>query len=240
MPSNTFNISAFLGDISKNGTLQTNRFAVDIPVNDSSVAGFLSFRAESVNIPGVQLNTAQIKRYGISQPQKMAMGISAFPDVSISFIEDSQNSIWKFFYAWLNKIYQFTGYSGKPAYNLDYKENYVLDIIIHVYDNTSKEVTTIKLKEAYPTSLGDVQMSWSQNNNLFRVNASFTYTEWEETHIAETITAPIALSQFNPTPDSYSSTFTSSSITTSQTSPTTTDVNNTPGLPSTAGLGFGL
>ena len=183
MANNTFNVSNFLSELKSNGILQTNKFMIDIANKDNNLVQAINLRAESVNLPGVALDIQSIRRYGIGPVQKMASGIN-FPDVSISFIDDSVNTIWKYLYGWFNTIFQYTGNSNKPLYALEYKENYISDIIIHVYDTVGKEVTTIKLKEAFPTNLSDVSLSWADKSSFFKTTATFAYTEWEEVIIA--------------------------------------------------------
>ena len=39
---------------------------------------------------------------------------------------------------------------------------------------------SVIMKQAFPINLGDIPLSWSDNNNLMRVNASFAFTEWYE------------------------------------------------------------
>jgi len=198
LPSNTFNINSFLSEIGKNGVLQTNKFAIDIGDGAAgSISDMISLRAESVNLPGISLDAPSTRRYGISPVQKMPMNIGAFPDVTISFIDDKQTSIWKAMYNWMNTIYQFTVPDNKPMYALEYKDNYTKDILIHVYDNAGEERTTIRLKEAFPMSLADVSLSWSQNDNLWKTNVSFAYTEWQEEGVAANITNNITI-QANP------------------------------------------
>ena len=173
MPVNAFNISNFLSEIQKTGVLHTNKFMVDILSGNSDLVKSINLRAENVNIPGVNLDITQVKRYGIGPFQKIATGI-IFPDVSISFIDDSVNTVWKYLYQWFNGIFQYTGNSNKPLYTFSYKDNYVADILIHIYSNDGTEVTRINLKEAFPTILGDVSMGWSNNNQIFKVHRIWT------------------------------------------------------------------
>jgi T4-like virus tail tube protein gp19 len=197
MPVNAFNISNFLSEIQKTGVLHTNKFMVDILSGNSDLVKSINLRAENVNIPGVSLDITQVKRYGIGPIQKIATGI-IFPDVSISFIDDSVNTVWKYLYQWFNGIFQYTGNSNKPLYTFSYKDNYVADILIHIYSNDGTEVTRINLKEAFPTILGDVSMGWSNNNQIFKVQANFAYTEWEEVSIASKMPAPGPVAQSTP------------------------------------------
>lgn len=211
MPSQGFKISDFKSNIQNNGVLQTNKFLVEIldfnrnltnlQLDTSNISELMKFRAESVNIPGVSLDTLSTRRYGIGPTQKIAQGVN-FPDISISFIDDAKNSVWKYLYGWLNYIFQFTGSSNKPAYTLKWKNEYVVDILIHVYDNEGKEVTTIKLKEAFPTNLNDIGLSWSETNNLLRTTASFSYTEWEEVIVATKIKPDNNINFLHPIPQS--------------------------------------
>lgn len=208
-----FNIDQFVGNVSRSGTLQTNRFEVRMRP-PGVVAGrgrqyygtademsrLLTFRAQEVKVPGVNMDTYDHRRYGVGPRQKTVTNVN-FSDVGITFLETSENEVFKFFYDWTNYIFDYSGIGGArlgqvnyPAsFTAQYREDYSTDIEIHVYnaagttktenmptveDSEVKPVTIIHMFEAYPTSIGDSSLSWDNNNSLYKVNVSFTFTSW--------------------------------------------------------------
>lgn len=113
-----FNISEYKSYIGKTGTLPTNKFYVDIPiprvlfrseilVNNirRSMPTFgenLSFRAESVRVPGVTMQMTSVNRYGIGPIQKYPFNAN-FTDTSMTFLADKESLVWIFFYNWLRR-----------------------------------------------------------------------------------------------------------------------------------------
>ena len=197
-----FNISEFSSHISKTGTLQTNKFLVEIPTiklytdnggDNSDLQRLITYRAESVHVPGVSLDVQSVHRYGVGPIEKYPTNVN-FTDNSITFIDDAENTVWKYMYDWMNVIFQYSGNDQTNrigSYTLQYKENYAVDIKISVFGNDGVKVSSIVLVEAFPISLEDVSLSWSTNSSLFKVSARFSFKTWyEETYTPFTQTVP--------------------------------------------------
>ena len=146
----------------------------------------VAMRAERVNQPGVQLATSNVRRYGVGPLEKKPFSAS-FGDVSIGFLGDSQGVVHQFFYAWLNGIVNFrdipTGAGvadnfGKTPFEVEYRDNYKTIIDIITYDETQQKIGVIKLYNAYPTGVSDIQRDWAGINDVVRVNVIFTYSHW--------------------------------------------------------------
>lgn len=195
-----FNIASFSSEIGKTGYLQTNKYLVGFnsppilqnfvidgkPVNE--IEKMIQIRADSVKIPGIALLMADANRYGIGPVQKMPYNAS-FTTNSISFIADRKAAIYKYFYTWINGIFEFAGATGSivngkstlsrgASYQTEYKDNYTTDLHIYVFDNTGRQIKEIVMLKAFPESLNEVPMSWNQNNELMKVTVSFTFRDW--------------------------------------------------------------
>jgi len=201
----SFNIAEFKGNISSGGILQNNKFVVFIPIppfifqtffndignalfNVTSSYNFL-YRAEQASIPGISIQTQDVRRMGMGVAEKMPYNV-AFQDTSISFLADSKGDIHRFFYSWLSNIANFKqsalgtiasafgfGSSG-PSYEVDYKSNYATDIYIFVFDNVGNMVKTITLYDAYPVSLSETPLDWSSTNTAMKINVGITFKQW--------------------------------------------------------------
>jgi hypothetical protein len=77
-------------------------------------------------------------------------------------------------------IFDFVGTSGgsQASYKTEYKRYYQTDIGILLHNNEGALVNSVVLKEAYPVSLSDVNLSWSENNKLYEFSVRFTFKEW--------------------------------------------------------------
>lgn len=177
------NIREFASNIARYGTLPTNRYEVLINpptflIGDGTTSR-LQYRAESVSIPGVTVDTADTRRWGIGPREKFGTNVN-FSDIGISFLDEDGNNIHKYLYKWVNSIFRFasTNENASPTYYTEYKSSYATTITINVYNKTNDITESIELQEAFPTALSDVSLGWADNNQLFKVKASFAYSRW--------------------------------------------------------------
>jgi hypothetical protein len=174
-----FNIAEFSSKINDRGTIQNNKFLIKISFPAILVNVYneedLVFRASSIEIPGVSFENTTSYRYGVGPQQKTPRNPN-FNDISISFIEDERNRIWKFFSRWTNEIFNF---DADSKYVARYKSEYISpNFEIEIYNNKGLKVTRVILTEAFPSSLGNVGLSWSDKNSLMMVKVGFSFTDW--------------------------------------------------------------
>lgn len=179
----TFNIREFIGNVNRFGTLPTNSYEVVITrpnlLLGESVGSRLQYRAESCSIPGVTLDTTDVRRWGIGPREKFGTNVS-FSDISITFIEEDENNIHKYLYKWMNSIFKFAGRNDNstPSYYSEYKEDYATTMLIKVFNKSQELSETVELQEVFPTGLSEISLGWADNNQLFKVRASFAFTRW--------------------------------------------------------------
>lgn len=179
MPS--FDITKFQSNIVQKGTMKTNHFEVNItrPKFFDLDSELLSFRAESAKIPGVTLDSTDNRIYGYGPRQKFATNIH-FSDVSVSFIETADLTIYKTFTEWINGIFNFdNGVSGKPTYSVAYKDDYAVIVQILIYGPRGPQgglLSTVNLIDAFPLAVSDSRLDWSENNQLLKTNVTFAYS----------------------------------------------------------------
>lgn len=194
-----FNVNSFITNLMQYGTLQTNKFEVEIPLpselginNKTTYENILRLRTERVRLPGIVLDNIETRRYGIGPTYKTPTNVR-FEPVSMSFLETAKSDIYYTFNDWIRRgIFEYSRTGGNrsgetnpiPTFLAEYKQDYISDITINVYNNEGNNgITTgiapslkIKLIEAFPISLGDNDLSWNDNNNLYRINVSFAYS----------------------------------------------------------------
>ena len=190
-----FNIQHFKSEIAENGVLQTNKFLVvfkEIPVLKQLSVSLptLSLRAENVSWPGASLDLTAVHRYGIGPNQKFPTNVN-FTDISITFIDTYGAEINQFMNSWLRYIFGFGGlqvdngvsrdsrFSNlQEDYQLEYKKNYVTDVSIDIFNSTGLRVAKATLLDAYPISVNDVNLSWNDNNNLYKTSCVFNFRDY--------------------------------------------------------------
>jgi hypothetical protein len=177
MPS--FDITKFQSNIVQKGTMKTNHFEVRITppkVLNNLDSELLSFRAESAKIPGVTLDSTDNRIYGYDPRQKFATNIH-FSDVSVSFIETADLTIYKTFTKWINGIFNFdSGVSGKPTYSVAYKDDYAVTVRILIYNAQGNLLSIVNLIDAFPLAVSDSRLDWSEHNQILKTNVTFAYS----------------------------------------------------------------
>jgi hypothetical protein len=190
-----FNIQTFADNISTYGNIQTNKFEIRIPVptlirERSIQSSVLSLRADRVDMPGILFDSTDVRRYGVGPQIKTPTNATRFNEVTMSFVETGKAEIYTLFNDWLQTIIDFAGSAGSlsrsPTFLTGYKSEYTVDILIKIFNNEGLNrnfqgapvgpVLELNLVDAFPLSLGDINLSWSNNNELFRTNVVFSYT----------------------------------------------------------------
>ena len=77
-----------------------------------------------------------------------------------------------FFDAWINYI--------NPTFsnNFRYKSDYSTTISINQYDQSNNLTYTVALFEAYPISVNQLDLDWS-NDTYHKLSVTFAYTYWK-------------------------------------------------------------
>jgi len=181
-----------------NGLARLNRFFIDfnIPnsmrahddhggVEDREIIFDVPFLAESVNLPGVSFATTEIRRYGYG-PIERKPYMPIFVDNTISFLGDGKGRMYKFLYTWMNTIIKFdempsgkTGSNNARPFEVDFKNDYSVDITIITVDEANNKIIELKLYDAYPIFMGDIQMNWGSNDDVMRIPVTFTFFNWK-------------------------------------------------------------
>lgn len=154
--------------------------------------GFLTHRNDSFSTPGISLATSEVRRYGYGPIEKKPYGV-IYQDVTFNFILDATYNQHKFFYSWMDKM--VAHHNGTPGSNLSndarmkphevaYRDTYATPIEIYYFDeqeDMSKDTSAkkkVKLHNAFPTFIGDIQYNWASTDSLIRLPVTFTYTNW--------------------------------------------------------------
>jgi hypothetical protein len=161
-------ISSFADELAK-----PSRFDVSITlpsVLGSIVDSFtLSLRCENANLPGRTLETSDLRIYG---PSEKMPNRSSYEDITMTFIVTNTMVEKKVFNSWMDYI------NPTNTWNFEYKSNYVSDIVITQYDLSNNDVHSVKLIEAYPIAITQMDLDWA-NQDYHKLSVTFTYRYWE-------------------------------------------------------------
>lgn len=196
-----FSINEFRTSIDKQGILRSNKYFVEFALPEYLRNSYsdddkrlMSLRCENVAIPGMSfLSTDSQPRFGYGPVEKMPY-VPGFDPISLTFILDSKNKIYKLFYDWTSAVVGFNGKAGtnlrngtRKPYEVGYKNKYKTDLIIRVYDGNKakdtsptagKEVMLVKLYAAFPMGLPSTPLAWDSTDAM-KLSIPFSYTDFE-------------------------------------------------------------
>jgi len=202
-----FSINEFLSAInSVDGLSKASKFMVTITRSTNANIGRadrgpaivggaqnLTFLCDSAYLPGLGYQTDEIRMSGYGNVEKRPYA-SIFQDVPLTFYSDANGSVFKYFHAWMQSVFAFNDAAnpngtvkGLPLNSFQYpSEYYGVVEIIHMNEiKTTKEsdntIVKYQLLEAYPISIGDIQVDWNMQDQILKIPVTFAYTNWTST-----------------------------------------------------------
>ena len=154
------------------GPAKQNLFQLQMPVL-SQVGGTIDSQTfnilcKSVTMPGVQVMTKD--RIVNAFPEKIAYQ-NAYEPVTISFNETNAFGVRKYFTDWVNFIF------NQEDGTVQYKSDYVCDINVFPLDNKDQVRYAVRLINAFPTSLTNVDFS-NGADEVVETTVSLAYQRW--------------------------------------------------------------
>lgn len=171
-------ISNFLSTF-KEDAARPSRFDVEIPVplklvSYRNAAQKLTLRCDQAQFPSRSLMTTERKIYGPSELQPYN---SSYNQLELQFIVSGDMMEKKFFDAWLDLI------NPRSTFNLAYKNDYISDITINQYDLQNELTYSINLINAFPISINELDLDWSNEYSFHKLTVVFSYHYWERSGI---------------------------------------------------------
>jgi hypothetical protein len=65
--------------------------------------------------------------------------------------------------------------------NFNYKVDYSADLLINQYSVANERIYSVKLIDAYPLSINQMDLDWS-SDGYHKLTATFAYTYWERVY----------------------------------------------------------
>jgi hypothetical protein len=182
-------IDEFKSTISKrDGVARSNRFAVymNIPIisvsltnmvtnllkGNSAMSGSvnnprdISVLCETTGIPGIDFGVMETQ-YGIKR-RKLPNSFDQ-QDITFTFMMTNDYFSRNFLDTWCNSVV------NKLDATFNYKSDYASDIVIQQLDTKNFPIGGVKLYNAYPVSVQEIQLSNMNENDITKITATFTY-----------------------------------------------------------------
>lgn len=135
------------------------------------------FRCEQAELPARAFTLIQQKTYG---PLEMHPVQNTYNKIPLTLICSDDMKEKYFFDLWMEMIctshpnYPY-GRKGFVKFDFEYRANYRTDVIIRQLDVTGKPVYSVALRDAFPTEVYSMPLSWSQQNDYHRLNVVLVY-----------------------------------------------------------------
>jgi hypothetical protein len=132
---------------------------------------------EAAELPGITYTTTE-QKFGSNPIEKFPYHVQ-FNDVNLTFIVTEGMGIKNAMNDWMNLISPNTGY------NFNYKtgkdgDGYAGTITITQYSTSDVPIHQVKLIDAYPISVNQLDLDWS-SEGYHKLTVVFAYTYWERT-----------------------------------------------------------
>jgi len=195
-----FNIDNFRSIVGEAGVLKPTKFLFSCTPPLGLVGGQnnqfvtnaarnLQFWASTATIPGIEMITHEVRRYGHGPSAKKPWS-SAFSPIQITFNSDGLGATWTFFKQWINLAQSFDMSKGvggvetkigggvQSTYEGSYPDDYTVDIVVSAFVDTGEEILRVVMRSAYPILVGDTHMDWGDNGTLAKFSVAFDYVDW--------------------------------------------------------------
>ena len=132
----------------------------------------ISLRCESVTLPGRSLNTLDDTNiYG--PVRQIVDGVTYAEDITMIFQSSSGLSERAFFEDWQRKAF------NEGSWNVNYHKDYVSTIEIYILDKKDTRRYGIKLFDAFPKTIGAIDLNYASNNEIIKTPVTFSFRYWE-------------------------------------------------------------
>lgn len=150
----------------------------------SGAADNLIFLCGAAAIPGVQLQVTDVQPYGYGAIERRPTN-AAFNAMRMNYYVDVNSTVYQFFTRWISCIVNFNDAAiGARTVNsaffneVSYKEDYATTITIYVYDSTGNNFLEVKLVDAFPIEIGQVNLTWGSYNSVALLPINISYSNW--------------------------------------------------------------
>jgi len=172
-----FNVQNFTATLNKTGVAHASHFEVQItgPVSTGAEQN-LMLRCDTVDIPGRAISTTEYRIYG---PLRKVPYGAIYTDIACQFLlsEDLQEK--KYFDAWHDKIINHGAFgSSRGSHNVSYYNDYVGNVTIRQFNSAGDVMSVHTLQEAYPVTVGAIQMNWNANE-FAKLAVAFAYRDYK-------------------------------------------------------------
>lgn len=171
------------------GVGRSNLFVVNMYQRNGSNAfalpGDVDLRlfCTTATIPSINFNTVAHQHNTPAMSMNMPVEVTN-SGFNCTFMIDAEHRILSFFHQWASRVMNMDVSKGLIAtkngvfpYELNFMEEYTVTMEIHHYSaaDPTRYYSTI-LYDVYPTQIGEVSLSWAENDSVMTLPVNFSYS----------------------------------------------------------------
>lgn len=196
----SFELTKFMAKAGLGGVLRDNKFTVEIltippalRANYSQIRDDLTFYAERASLPGLRIDTNDVRRFGIGVEEKKPY-TAAFIPLGLSFRCDPDAVVVEFMHDWQRCVVDFQNRDGvgvtsgilggsQTPFEIGYKRDYAVNVRVTAYADDGHPATAIVFREAFPTFVGGTDLAWESRGGYYTFSAILTYFDWYQARV---------------------------------------------------------
>ncbi len=148
------------------GSLISGSFSAKSLINDPRDITLL---CKSASLPGQQIATLDYQAH--KETRKMPNAATQ-EDLSTVFYVTSDMYIKTMFDGWLDAIFD------RENYHVGFKDEFSTDVTIQQLNKENRPVYGVRLRNAFPTSVGGLGLDHSSENTMQELTVSWSYDKW--------------------------------------------------------------
>lgn len=185
------NISGFVNEIQSTRLAYANRYEVIInrprlvsPSENTEKERSISMRCNSITIPGRGFSTIPFRYYGPARNMPYEQIYSGEITMTVILSEDlRERDFFDNWMAYISSTYSSQNVGSKnPDYKFNFYDDYVTTMTINVLNKLQDSINTpysVEVLEAYPKSLGDLQMGYDKDNEFLIQDVVLSFRKYQ-------------------------------------------------------------
>jgi hypothetical protein len=147
---------------------------------------FLTYLCSAAALPGSIILTSAERVVGYGKPQEIPFDTN-HTQINLQFYSDGAGRVNSFFEEWMRNIVAFgvqgtKNIKGAIKGEVQYPDHYETTLEIFQFNEVtdgSPEVLRYTLDGAFPISVAEQQLDWSNESGISMVNVTFAYTDYQ-------------------------------------------------------------
>lgn len=168
----------FISNLKAVGLPTASRFFVMLPDSNNT----LCMLVDQCQLPGITIMTTEMRTFGESR--EAPYGVT-YPPVQLSVILDNKAGATTYFDWWSKLVFD------RETRTSGYYKDYAREVNIILTDKNDDPIRKVTLIEAYPKTIGDIQLDYS-NKDIIRLPITLAYRYWKEVPLTGTDVAAVS------------------------------------------------